>query len=275
MRTGIALFGGDEPSGVALHPAMRVVTRIAQLRWIQAGEAVSYGERWRADRASHIATLPVGYAHGYPRRLIGRGRVLVQGRACPIVGTICMEMMLVDVTDLGSEVGIDDEVVLIGHQGAEEITAMDLANQLDGIVEEIFCGISRSGTREYVEHGSSPTQRGSIPGGDVMRVPIAIDKRIELTPSVIRGLGDLAAAEGAGLEVALLAALMALVARYAGQDQVTVVAEVEGTPDRGRSRRHARCSRRGPDRQARARSRGRRGRRRSARAPADEPRARR
>jgi alanine racemase len=154
VRTGIALFGGDGPSGVALRPAMRFVTRVAQLRWIHAGETVSYGERWRAERATRIATIPVGYGHGYPRRLSGTGRVLVRGRSCPVVGTICMEMMLVDVTDLGADVHVDDDVVLIGTQGSEEISAIDVARQVDGIVEEIFCGIPKSVPRAHVRRAA-------------------------------------------------------------------------------------------------------------------------
>jgi alanine racemase len=148
VRTGIALFGGDEPSGAQLRPAMRVVTSIARLRSIEAGATVSYGERWRAARPSRIATLPVGYAHGYPRRLFGRAEVLIRGRRCPVVGSICMEMTMVDVTDL-AQVEVDDDVVLLGQEGAEEIRATDLARAMGGIVEEIFCGIPRAVRRSY------------------------------------------------------------------------------------------------------------------------------
>jgi alanine racemase len=149
VRTGIALFGGDEPSGARLRPAMRVVTSIARLRSIDAGATVSYGEKWRASRPSRIATLPVGYAHGYPRRLFGRAEVLIHGRRCPVVGSICMEMTMVDVTDL-ADVDIDDDVVILGEGGADEIRATDLASAMGGIVEEIFCGIPRGVRRSYV-----------------------------------------------------------------------------------------------------------------------------
>jgi alanine racemase len=158
VRAGIALFGGDEPSGVRLRPTMRVVTQVAQLRSIGAGETVSYGGSWRATRPSRIATLAVGYAHGYSRRLSSGGQILVRGRRCPIVGSVCMEMTMADVTD-APEVSVDDEAVLLGRDGADEIRAPELARAMDGIVEEFFCGIPKSVTRHYL--GSSRSRRES------------------------------------------------------------------------------------------------------------------
>ena len=160
VRTGIALFGGDTPSGALLTPALRLVARIVQLRTVQAGEPVSYGERWRAARPTVVATLPLGYAHGYPRRLAGRAEALVHGRRCPIIGTICMEMMLVDVTDLERPL-IGDEVVLLGDQGAETIRPTDVADGMNGIVEEIFCGLSRAVPRAYVRR--EPRTLAAVP----------------------------------------------------------------------------------------------------------------
>ena len=155
VRTGIALFGGDEPSGVRLQPALRVVTEVAQLRSIVTGDPVSYGETWHARRPSVIATLPFGYASGYPRRLTGRGEVLVRGQRCPVVGNVCMEMMMVDVTDVGG-VALGDEVVLLGAQGEDAITADEIALRTGGIVEELFCGLSQKLSREYLPPRSSP-----------------------------------------------------------------------------------------------------------------------
>jgi len=147
VRAGIALFGGDEPSGAVLRAAMRVTTHVVQLRSLAAGESVSYGEAWTATRATQIATLPVGYAHGYPRRLVGRAEVIVRGRRCPIVGSICMEMMMVDVT--GVDVEVNDEVVLIGADGEAEIRLTELARAMGGIVEEILCFIPKSAVANY------------------------------------------------------------------------------------------------------------------------------
>ncbi len=161
VRVGIALFGGDEPSGAELLPAMRVTTHIVQLRSVGPGETVSYGEKWRAERPSQIATLPVGYAHGYPRRLCGRAEVLIRGQRCPIVGSICMEMIMVDVTDVGAEIG--DEVVLVGADGTSEIRITELARAMDGIVEEILCVLPKSAARHYLPLAGEEPEIGRNP----------------------------------------------------------------------------------------------------------------
>jgi alanine racemase len=148
VRVGIALYGGDEPSGIELQPAMRVATRVVALRTIGRGESVGYGETWKALRPSLIATLPVGYAHGYPRRWQGRAEVLVRGCRCPVVGSICMEMTMVDVTDVQG-VALDDEVVLVGGCGEVEIRVTDLARTMNGIVEEFLCAMPRAALRTY------------------------------------------------------------------------------------------------------------------------------
>jgi alanine racemase len=148
VRVGIALFGGDEPSGADLRPAMRVTTRVAQLRSLSPGESVGYGEKWRAARPSRIATLPIGYLHGYPRRLLDRAEVLVRGQRCKVVGSICMEMTMVDVTDVDG-VAVDDAVVLIGRDGGAQIGVRELARAMDGIVEEVLCAVPKAAARTY------------------------------------------------------------------------------------------------------------------------------
>jgi alanine racemase len=144
VRPGLALYGG----------VLRLATAIAQLRDIDAGDTVSYGAHFRAAGPTRIATLPVGYADGYPRRLgehvAGRpSHVLVRGRRCPVVGAVCMDMLMVDVTALGDVVAVGDEVVLLGRQGAEEITAAELAARAGLIEYEIMCGISKRVPRHY------------------------------------------------------------------------------------------------------------------------------
>ncbi len=161
VRAGIALFGGDDPSGAVTRAAMRVTTHVVQLRTVAAGESVSYGESWTAPRASKIATLPVGYAHGYPRRLHGRGEVIVRGRRCPIVGSVCMEMMMVDVSDV--DVEVNDEVVLIGSDEGEEIRLTDLARAMGGIVEEILCFIPKSAVPSYLGLDGAASGEGPDP----------------------------------------------------------------------------------------------------------------
>jgi alanine racemase len=144
VRPGLALYRG----------VLRFTTAIAQLRDIDDGDPVSYGGHFRAAGRTRIATLPVGYADGYPRRLgehvAGRAsHVLVRGRRCPVVGAVCMDMLMVDVTALGDLVAVGDEVVLLGRQGGEEITAAELAERAGLIEYEIMCGISKRVPRHY------------------------------------------------------------------------------------------------------------------------------
>jgi alanine racemase len=144
-RPGIMLYGSPPAPGFpgteGLRPVMRFLTGLAFLKKVPPGTPLSYGGTHVTRRESLIATLPVGYADGYARRLSNRVNVLVGGRRVPQVGTICMDMCLVDVTDVpGAAVG--DEAVLIGKQGEEEITVGELAELLDTITYEITCAVS-------------------------------------------------------------------------------------------------------------------------------------
>ncbi|HET7754974.1 MAG TPA: alanine racemase [Anaeromyxobacteraceae bacterium] len=165
-RPGIMLYGllpfgpGDVLTaaaatvGGALSPALSWKTAITHVKTVPAGTAISYGGRWTAERTSRIATLPVGYADGYPRRLsgrpgFGRAEVLVRGRRAPVAGTVCMDMMMADVTDVpGADVG--DEVMLLGVQGDQRISADELAERAGTISYEILCGIGHRVPRRYV-----------------------------------------------------------------------------------------------------------------------------
>jgi alanine racemase len=137
-----------------LEPALTWRTGITHLKSVLAGTPISYGGRWVAQRPSRIATLPVGYADGYPRRLSGRpgfgsAEVLVRGRRAPVAGTVCMDMIMADVTDVpGAAVG--DEVVLLGRQGSEVVDADELAARAGTISYEILCGIGSRVPRRYV-----------------------------------------------------------------------------------------------------------------------------
>jgi alanine racemase len=128
---------------------MRLCTRVLAVREIAAGEGVSYGALWRAPRRSRIATLPLGYADGYPRRMTGNAEVLIGGRRARVVGAVCMDMFMVDVTDL-PEVRVGDEVVLLGEQGSERIRARDWAAWAGTVNYEVYCGISKRVPRVYL-----------------------------------------------------------------------------------------------------------------------------
>jgi alanine racemase len=144
VRPGLALYGAM-PSEIVrltgLEGALALRTRIMAVREIAPGTGVSYGGTWRAARPSRVATLPIGYADGYPRHVRG-AEVLLGGRRVPIVGVVCMDMLMVDVTDLPAS-ALDGPVTLIGRDGAEEITVDDLARWAATINYEILCGISK------------------------------------------------------------------------------------------------------------------------------------
>ena len=161
VRMGIALYGLDPaehpdhplpaPRRTDLRPVMAVRARIVQLREVPAGTALSYGGRTVTRRRSRIAVVPVGYADGYAWRLTGKAEALVRGRRVPVAGSVTMDMTLLDVTEAGAELG--DEVVLLGRQGDEEITAGELAAHAGTISWEILCHLGLRLPRRYVREG--------------------------------------------------------------------------------------------------------------------------
>jgi alanine racemase len=154
VRCGIAVYG-LEPSpalrGVGgLTPALSLKARVSHVQRIPAGVAVSYGLRRPAPVDTVVATVPLGYADGVPRRLSEVGaEVLVGGRRCPLAGNVTMDQILVDCGP-GAEVEVGDEVVLLGRQGHEEVPVSDWADRLGTITYEITCGISPRVPRVYV-----------------------------------------------------------------------------------------------------------------------------
>ena len=154
VRLGISLYGYHPNPAVqadtTLRPAMSLAARVVQVKELDAGEGLSYGLRYRLNERSVVATVPLGYADGVPRRLaeVG-GQVLVGGRRRPMAGTVTMDQFLVDCGS-GSGVKPGDEVVLIGRQGDHEITADHWAALLDTISYEILCAIGPRVPRLYV-----------------------------------------------------------------------------------------------------------------------------
>jgi alanine racemase len=156
VRPGLGIYGCYPSSQVKrslpLRPVLSLRGRIARLTSLAPGESVSYGRTWRAPRPSLIGLLMCGYADGLPRALSNRGSVLVRGRRAPIVGRVCMDMCMVDVSDI-PDVALDDEVVIIGRQGEEEISADEVAELCGTISYEILCGISARVPRLYLRQG--------------------------------------------------------------------------------------------------------------------------
>lgn len=151
VRAGVALYGlQPAPDLVVLDvkPALSLKARISYVHRVPEGSGVSYGRRYTAEQETTIATIPVGYADGYSRLLSGKADVLVHGRRYRISGSICMDQCMIDVGD--DQVEIGDEVVLIGRQGEEEITAVELASIMGTIHYEVVCLISERVPRVYI-----------------------------------------------------------------------------------------------------------------------------
>ncbi|MDE7079000.1 MAG: hypothetical protein K2O95_02645 [Clostridia bacterium] len=125
---------------------------VIHIKNLKKGEGVSYGRTFVADKEMVVATLPVGYADGYPRILSGKSYVLIRGKRAPVLGRICMDQMMVDVSDIDG-VSLYDDVTLIGRQGGEEISAERLGRLAGSVNYEIVCSISQRVKRIYVDGG--------------------------------------------------------------------------------------------------------------------------
>ena len=157
VRAGIAIYGmypSDEVdhNSVKLTPAMETKSCITYIKEIEAGTAVSYGGTFVADHTMKVATIPVGYGDGYVRSLSGKGDVLIHGKRAAILGRICMDQFMVDVTDI-PDVQEDDEVTLLGSDGAECITMEELAEKSGGFHYEMICDIGKRIPRVYLKDG--------------------------------------------------------------------------------------------------------------------------
>ena len=142
VRPGIGLYGSCVPEMAGeIENAQTLTTYPIRLQAIAAGDTVGYGRTFTAQRDSLIMTLPIGYGDGYPRLLSNRASVLVKGRRAPLVGRVCMDMVMADVTDIPG-VTLSDQVVLMGRQGDERITPDELAELAETIPYEIMLGFS-------------------------------------------------------------------------------------------------------------------------------------
>jgi alanine racemase len=152
VRPGIMLYGSYPDRSlqprIALRPLMRWTSRVAFTRLFGTGSCLSYGRTFVCGGQTKVAYVPIGYADGFPRSLSNRGSVLVKGTRCRVIGTVCMEWILADVTHL-DDVRSGDEVVLMGRDGNETITADEIAEQTGTISYEILCGVSRRVPRRY------------------------------------------------------------------------------------------------------------------------------
>ena len=157
VRSGIITYGmypSDEvdPGLLNLRPALRWLSRVTHVKTLPAGREISYGGTYVTTRDTVVATIPVGYADGYRRNLSGKFYVLIHGKKAPILGRICMDQMMVDVTGIpGVKVG--NRVTLVGTDGGETITMEAISALADSFNYEFVCGISRRVPRVYLQGG--------------------------------------------------------------------------------------------------------------------------
>ena len=156
-RAGITLYGLMPSMEVAaemtdLEPVMRIVSHVTHVKTVPAGVAVSYGGTYVTQKETRIATVPVGYADGYPRSLSNKGEILIAGKRVPIIGRVCMDQFMADVTEL-DDVKVGDEVVLLGRQGEECLSAEELGEKSGRFNYELVSCISMRVPRTFILNG--------------------------------------------------------------------------------------------------------------------------
>ena len=152
-RAGITVYGlypSDEVErNMKIYPAMEIRSFITYVKEVEPGTPISYGGTFVTDRPMRIATIGAGYGDGYPRNLSGKGYVLIHGHRAPILGRVCMDQCMIDLTDVpGVKVG--DEVIIMGSDGKNTISADDIAQAVGTINYEILCGFGQRLPKVYV-----------------------------------------------------------------------------------------------------------------------------
>jgi alanine racemase len=150
VRPGLALYGYSPfEESYGLRPIMKIKTRVLSLRRLPPGCPVSYGRSFVTKRESKIALIPVGYADGYNRLFSNNSFVLVKGKRAPVAGKICMDLTMIDVTDI-DDISIGEEVVLLGQQGDDIITAKELSTRINTIPYEVITSLGNRANKEYI-----------------------------------------------------------------------------------------------------------------------------
>jgi alanine racemase len=160
VRCGIAVYGmdpfGKDPAARALEPALELSSYVAEVKSCSRGESAGYGRRYVAERDTHLGVLPIGYGDGWRRGLSNNAEVLVQGRRYPLVGTVSMDNITIDLgTDGGAEDLRGEQAILIGGQGSERLTAEEVAARLDTINYEVTCALTPRVPRAYDRDGAA------------------------------------------------------------------------------------------------------------------------
>lgn len=156
-RMGIITYGlypseEMDKSLLSIKPAMKWITHISHVKTLEAGREISYGGTYKTTEPRRIATIPVGYADGYPRCLSNKGKVIINGRYAPILGRVCMDQFMVDITDI-EDAQMDSEVVLVGQSGDAVLSMEEVSNAAHSFNYELPCRISRRVPRTYYLNG--------------------------------------------------------------------------------------------------------------------------
>ena len=157
VRAGIILYGYYPSNEVNkekldIKPILTLKTTVSHVKEVEEGTSISYGRTFITERKSKIATIPIGYADGYSRLLSGKAKVIINGKFAPVVGRICMDQCMIDVTDIG-EVKVGDEVILLGEEGNLKFNADDFAEIMGTINYEITCMLKQRIPRVYIKEG--------------------------------------------------------------------------------------------------------------------------
>ncbi len=171
VRAGISLYGlypSDEvqKENVPLKPALSLISHVAHVKWVDKGTPVSYGGTYVTTKKTRIATIPVGYGDGYPRSLSNKGYVLIRGQKAPILGRVCMDQFMVDVTDI-PDAAYKDKVTLIGTDQEEEVSVADLSRLSGRFNYEFVCDLGKRIPREFIRHGEAFEQ---VVSGDYVEI---------------------------------------------------------------------------------------------------------
>ena len=157
VRAGISTYGlypsnEVEKKNVPLKPALQLISHVAHVKWVESGTPVSYGCTYVTKRRTRIATIPVGYGDGYPRSLSNKGYVLIRGKKAPILGRVCMDQFMVDVTDIDA-VTFQDRVTLVGTDGGEDLPVEVLSDLSGRFNYEFVCDLGERIPREFIRNG--------------------------------------------------------------------------------------------------------------------------
>lgn len=166
VRAGIILYGyypseEVDKNKISLKPALTLKTKVVHVKKLTKDKYVSYGRKFKTERESIIATLPIGYADGYTRLLSGKAKVIINGKFAPVIGRICMDQCMIDVTDVG-KVEVGDEVILLGEEGDLKYNADDMANDIGTINYEIICMLKQRVPRVYIKNNEVISIRNYI-----------------------------------------------------------------------------------------------------------------